>query len=50
MDATSKVMPGWMQIKNDKPKPFDNLKSQEYRSFLTVIILIINILYLLKSI
>ena len=36
MDKTSKVMPTWMQIKNDKPKPFENLKSSEYRSFLTV--------------
>ena len=37
MDKTSRVMPGWMQIKNDKPKPFDQLKSSEYRSFITVI-------------
>jgi len=35
MDQTSKIMPKWMQIKKGE-RPLNNLKSQEYNSFVDV--------------
>ena len=37
MDKTSRIMPKWMQIKNDADRPIDHIKSHEFNSFKTVI-------------